>query len=275
MFEIYEKLVELIRSGKRAIIVTVTEVSGSVPRHAGSKMIVYPDGKIFGSIGGGKIEHEVINDALELMSKEKVCKKNYALTEDLDMLCGGSVEFLFEPVGDMDKLIIFGAGHIGLELFRLAKKAGFLVSDVDNRPEFANSDRFPDVVEIFAGDYEKMLPKINCSSRTFVVIVTHGHKHDEPILHYCIQQPFAYLGMIGSKRKTLIMFKNLQEKGISGEQLSGVHSPIGLNIGTETPFEIAVSILSEIIAVRNKVAVDSLSMKIKLDSQTANVKRER
>ncbi len=263
MFEIYEKLVELIRSGGRAIMVTVTEVSGSVPRHSGSKMIVHPDGKIFGSIGGGKIEKEVIIDALKLMNKDICCKKSYKLSEDLDMLCGGSVEFLFEPVGDMDKLIIFGAGHIGFELFRLAKKAGFLVSVVDNRPEFANSDRFPDAVEIIAGDYEKLLPKINCSSRTFIVIVTHGHKHDEPILHYCIQQPFAYLGMIGSKRKTLIMFKNLQEKGISRDQLSRVHSPIGLNIGAETPFEIAVCILAEIIAVGNKVDVNSLSMKIR------------
>jgi len=261
--EIYEHLIQLMKSGQSGILVTVTEVGGSVPRHVGSKMIVHSDGIIFGTIGGGKLEKEAIEEAKNLIKLEGNLRKSYELTEDKGILCGGNVELLFESFGGLDQLIIFGAGHIGQALCPLAKQAGFQVVVVDNRSEFANSQRFPDASQIIADEYNKTFESLNFTDRTFIVIVTHGHQHDEEVLHNCIQKPFAYLGMIGSKNKVFTTFKRLKEKGISSELISKVHSPIGLKIGSETPFEISISILAEIIAIRQNVAVDSFSMKLK------------
>jgi xanthine dehydrogenase accessory factor len=226
MVEIYEHLVQLMKSGQSGTLVTVTEVGGSVPRHVGSKMIVHSDGTIFGTIGGGKIEKEAIEEAQNLFNHEGNLRKSYELTEDNGLLCGGRVELLFEPFGGLDQLIIFGAGHIGQAFCPLAKKAGFQVIVVDNRPEFANMERFPDASQIIAEGYNNSFNRLNFTNRTFIVIVTHGHQHDEEVLQKCIQKPFAYLGMIGSKHKVGIVLKNLKEKGISSELISKVHSPI-------------------------------------------------
>ena len=263
MIEVYEHLVQLMKSGQSGILVTVTEVGGSVPRHVGSKMIVHSDGSIFGTIGGGKIEKEAIEEALNLTNQGGNLRKSYELTEDNGLLCGGNVELLFEPFSGLDQLIIFGAGHIGQALCSLAKKAGFQITVVDNRPEFADSERFPDATHIIADDYNNSFKQLNFTNRTFIVIVTHGHQHDEQVLQKCIQKQFFYLGMIGSKHKVATVLKNLEKKGTSPELISKVHSPIGLKIGAETPFEISISILAEIIAIRQNVSVDSFSMKIK------------
>lgn len=262
MKELYQYLLKLMQAGEPGVLVTVTEVSGSVPRHAGSKMVVHGDGRIFGSIGGGKIELEVIADAVNLMRQAMPIKKSYQLSE-INMLCGGQVEVLFEPLGIPDKLIIFGAGHIGQSLAPLAHKAGFHVTVVDNRPEFANRERFPPSQsdQVLAGDYQVLLPQLAFDDQTYSVIVTHGHAHDEEILNYCLRKPFRYLGMIGSKRKILITLEKLAAQGIDKSLLNRVHSPIGLKIGAETPFEIAISILSELIATRHQVDVSALSMK--------------
>ncbi|HDL18628.1 MAG TPA: xanthine dehydrogenase [Bacteroidetes bacterium] len=263
MTEIYEHLLELIRSGQRGVLVTVTEVKGSVPRHTGSKMVVHSDGSIAGTIGGGKLEKEAVEDAVKIMAAPHYAKRNFHLTGDEGMLCGGSVELLFEPVGGADRLIIFGAGHIAQALCPLAKEAGYNVIVVDDRPEYANSNRFPQASQIIVGEYNQSFAGLSFNERTFIVIVTYGHKRDEEVLQHCIRQPFVYLGMIGSKRKTATLFANLQEKGIEREWIAKVHSPIGLKIGAETPHEIAVSILAEMIAVRHHVPVDDLSMKLK------------
>lgn len=262
MKKIYEYLLNLIQTGEPGMLVTVTEVSGSVPRHVGSKMVVHGDGRIFGSIGGGKIELDVISDALQLMQQTTPLKRSYQLTEK-NMLCGGQVEILFEPLGRPDKLFIFGAGHIGQTLAPLAHQAGFQVTVVDNRPEFANRERFPaaQADRVLAGAYQVLLPQLIFDDQTFSVIVTHGHAHDEEILNFCLRKPFRYLGMIGSKRKIIITLERLAAQGIDKSLLDRVHSPIGLRIGAETPFEIAISILSELIATRHQVDVSVLSMK--------------
>lgn len=261
MKQVYEHLLEMINTGARGVLVTVINVSGSVPRHPGSKMVVHENGKIFGSIGGGKVEKTVIDESLSLIGHEKPQKSTFNLTEDDGMLCGGTVEILYEPFGGQEKLFIFGAGHIGQELAPLAVRAGFTVTVVDNRPEFANRERFPLAIEIIADDYQAILPRLKFDERCFIVIVSHGHKFDADILHYCVHQPFAYLGMIGSKRKTQITLAQLEMKGIERAVLNRVNSPIGLNIGAETPFEIAISILAEMIASRSGAKVASLSMK--------------
>jgi xanthine dehydrogenase accessory factor len=262
MRDIYQHILELDQKGKAGILVTTIEVKGSVPRHSGSKMVVHADGSIFGTIGGGKLEAMVIEDALKMFDGNLCKKKSYKLTEDQGILCGGNVEFLFEPIGQSDRLIIFGAGHISHALAPLAKQAGFHVTVVDNRPEYASRERFSNVDQLVAKEYGEALADLQFTPRTFIVIVTHGHAHDEEILQFCVQKPFAYVGMIGSKRKTRTILDHLTQKGISSQQLQRVHSPIGLRIGAETPLEIAISILAEIIAVRNGADIESVSMKL-------------
>jgi len=262
MRDIYAHVLEMLRAGEKGVLVTIIEVSGSAPRHPGSKMVVHPDGRIFASIGGGKLEADVTSSASQIFGASGPVQRTYQLTEDEGMWCGGSVKILFEPFGQQERLIVFGAGHIGQALSPLAAKAGFRVTVVDNRSEYASRDRFPDADDVIAGEYSHNLSHLEFDPQTYIVIVTHGHKHDEEILSYCIHQPFAYLGVIGSKNKTRTMMKHLQERGVDPNRLARIHSPIGLKIGAETPFEIAVSILAEMIAVKRGVSVDALSMNL-------------
>ncbi len=262
MREICEEVVKLLREGRPGVVATVTAVSGSVPRHPGSKMLVRDDGSIVGSVGGGKVEADVIQQALQLMGTEKAVKREYTLTEDQDILCGGKVEILLEPFGAVERAFLFGAGHVGQALAPLLKKAGFHLTVVDDRPEFANAGRFSEADEVYAGDYAEILPKLRFTPNTYVIIVTHAHRFDETVLEYCLKQPAKYLGMIGSKKKTLTILNHLKEKGFSDEELSRVYSPVGLNIGAETPFEIGISILAEMIAVRHGVDTGAASMRL-------------
>jgi xanthine dehydrogenase accessory factor len=262
MKEIYAHIVELLRAGEKGVLVTVIEVSGSAPRHPGSKMVVHADGSILGTIGGGKLEAESIQAALGLMGSTGPAQKIYHLTEDEGVLCGGKATMLFEPFGNPERLIVFGAGHIGQALAPLAAKAGFGVMVVDNRPEFATRERFPDAERVIAGPYGETLGQLRFDPHTYIVITTHGHESDEEILSYCIHQPFAYLGMIGSQHKVATVRKHLEEQGVGKNRIARVHAPIGLNIGAETPFEIAVSILAEMVAVRRGAGAGDLSMKM-------------
>jgi xanthine dehydrogenase accessory factor len=262
MKEIYRALLEELDRGHPAVLVTVIGVKGSVPRHSGSKMLVRADGSIAGSIGGGKLEADAIDNAMELMGAESPVRKTFTLTEDYGALCGGQVELLFEPLGKADRLLIFGAGHIGQALAPLAARAGFQVTVLDDRPEYAREERFPDAQAVLSGEYGDLLSQIHFDERTYVVIVTHAHLHDEEILEFCLRQPFAYIGMIGSRRKSLALLQRLKEKGAPPDLLARVHTPIGLNIGAETPFEIAVSILAELIAARRGRIGQTLSMKL-------------
>lgn len=265
MREIYAHILEMMNKGEKGILVTVVEVSGSAPRHPGSKMVVHADGQIFGSIGGGKLEKEVIQTALSILQSPVPVQKTYNLVEEEGILCGGRAILLFEPFGKQEHLIIFGAGHIGQALAPLALKADFRVTVVDDRPEFAARERFPDVDGIITGKYPDIFAKLEFNPQTYIVIVTHNHTNDEEVLSYCINKPFAYLGMIGSKSKTLTIIKRLEDKGVARERLALVHSPIGLKIGAETPFEIAISIMAEMIAIKHGVAVNSISMKLSVN----------
>lgn len=261
MEEIYSQMLNLIQGGKQGVLVTITKVKGSVPRHAGSKMLVKQNGSIIGTIGGGKIEADVIQEALELIESNTLHQKTYDLTEDEGMLCGGTVEVLFEPFGKAQQLLIFGAGHIAHSLAPLARKAGFAVTVIDNRVKYANPERFPDANSIVSKPFPEALKTLDFTYQTYIVIVTHAHAYDEEILAYCLDQPYAYLGMIASKRKSKTILNTLREKGSPEEQLEKVHTPIGLDIGAETPFEIAISILSEIIGVRHSIDISTLTMK--------------
>lgn len=262
MKDIYTQISQVMENGQQAVLVTITEVKGSGPRHAGSKMLVYSDGSIHGTIGGGKMEKEIIERAQQVMGQNSIFTESYSLTEDEGMLCGGKAEVLFESIGKQEKLLIFGAGHIGQSMAPMAKQLGFHVTILDNRKEYATSERFDEADQVMSGPYEVITKKVQFTEQTYILIVTHGHTHDEEVLVYCIQQPFSYLGMIGSKNKSRTVLKHLEDKGIDRQLLDSVHTPVGIDIGSETPSEIAVSILAEMIAVRRGKDVRNISMKL-------------
>lgn len=166
-----------------------------------------------------------------------------------------------EPLIPQPQLLIFGAGHIGTALTKMGKMLGFQITVIDNRPEFANKDRLPEADIVIAIEYEQSFEKLSFTPETYIVLVTHRHAHDQEILEHCIQHPFKYLGMIGSKTKVKKAFDILRDKGISQDIIDKIHSPIGLDIGADTPEELAIAIFGEIIGIRTgKLAQGDLSL---------------
>jgi xanthine dehydrogenase accessory factor len=252
--DIYSKIVENLNSEKLFVLATIVKTSGSTPRKTGAKMIVYPDGTISGTLGGGYFEQYVIEDCLKLIESHSLnLLKKYSFSlfgeNSTGMCCGGNVEVFMEVHTKPNKLIIFGGGHIGKELVRLANGSGFVITVVDDRKEIIDS--FDNVVDTKLAeiDYAANLPDLdeNC----FVVIVSRSHQTDRVIVQSILKNNCRYIGLIGSKTKTSKMFSHLKEIGIDQSLLDRIHTPIGLEINAEGPYEIAVSILAEIIAVKN------------------------
>ncbi len=259
--DIYQKITELRSSGKSVALVTVIKTSGSVPRDAGSKMIVLGDGKIEGTIGGSSVEALVIKDALQVIKNNKPRTVTYDL-HDADekstgMVCGGTMEFFIEPLAAQVKLYIFGGGHIGYHLARFARSTGFEYIVIDDREAFASNERFPDSKDLMVGDPGTIAGSIPIAANDYVVIVTRGHKDDYQVLRRVINAPARYIGMIASKTKRNEIFAKLKnDDRVSEVLLKKVFSPVGLDIGAETPEEIAVSILAEMIKVRRMGATE-------------------
>lgn len=256
MRDIFEEIVKIRSEGSSAALATVIKTEGPTPREEGSKMLIRSDGAILGSIGGGTLENRVCQEAMDVIRDGKQRLIHFSLTaEEIaenGMLCGGNMDILVEPILAQPTLYVFGAGHVSFSISKVAKMAGFKVVVVDNRAEFANKSRFPEADEIFAEDFSKVFSKLKINRSSYIVIVTRGHKFDEKILEWAVKTEANYVGMIGSKKKKEALFSNLQSKGISKKLLGDVHAPIGLNIHAETPEEIAVSIMAEIIKVRRK-----------------------
>lgn len=255
-YDIYREIVRLAESGEDAAVATVIMVSGSTPREEGAKMLVYGDGRTLGTVGGGNIEKTVTGEALEVIKTGKPKKLEYKLNPkgELGMICGGDTEVFVEPVTAAPRLFIFGAGHIGVPLSKMAAMADFKVVVVDDRAEYATKERFPDAVEFIVSDFKSAFDKIKVSPGSFIVIVTHGHKGDEAALEGALRTPAKYIGMIGSRTKNQAVYGHLLAKGFTQPELDKVHAPIGLNIRAQTPEEIAVSILGEMVQVRRSPA---------------------
>jgi xanthine dehydrogenase accessory factor len=250
MKSIYKIIDEIEQKGESAALCIVTDTRGSTPLKPGAKMVVWPDGSLFGTIGGGNLEHKVISDALEVIKTKAPVLKHHNLVQDHQMCCGGTVTVYIEALGDRQKLIIFGAGHVGKQVARLAANLPFGVSLADSRHEFLQD--LDEGINPLHGSYEETLKTITFDQNTFVVICTHLHKFDRDILAWCINKPHRYLGMIGSKRKVLVTRKLFLEKGIAEkDQLDNVDMPMGFDIGGNTPGEIAISIAAKLIAVKN------------------------
>ncbi len=254
--KVINKLDELIKLNRSSALLTIVESSGSSPRGSGSMMLVDNEGKLLaGTIGGGAVEEQGKKDAIKCILKNKSESFTYDLgtsNKTLGMICGGEVKVFIKPFLSSDKIIIVGAGHIGLRLSQLLEIFNYHVTIVDYRDEYANIKRFPSVDEVIAGDIECVLDKLEYDNNTSIVIATNGHKYDYESLKTVITKKNRYIGMIGSKAKIKITLDKLEQDGINRLDIEKVHSPIGLNTGGETPEEIALSILAEIQAVKYK-----------------------
>jgi xanthine dehydrogenase accessory factor len=252
--DIYEEIVKLRQQGRRGAVATIVNVRGSIPSFKTAKMLVRDDGSIVGTIGGGCVEADVWQAAREVMESEKPRTLTFNLNQDpkydTGLVCGGTLDIFIEPVLPPALLYIFGAGHVSVNLYTVARNAGFDVIVVDDRDAYANRDRFPQANEVIAEDFDQAMARLTPNESSYIVIVTRGHRDDMRVLRWAVQTRARYVGMIGSKRKTIAIFKELQGEGLPAHLFERVHAPVGLDIGAVTPEEIAVSITAELIAIR-------------------------
>jgi xanthine dehydrogenase accessory factor len=248
--DIFEEIVAARKSNQPVVLATVIESRGSAPREEGARMLVRSDGTIAGTVGGGAIEKIIIDEALKLMAGGAARLISHDL-KDIGMTCGGGMSVFIEPLVPAPHLLIFGAGHIGACLAQIGKMLEFNVTVVDSRPEFANADRLPWADTVIAGEYATAIDKVAFNDRTYAVILTHKHTHDFEVLEMCVNKKYCYLGMIGSRAKVAKVLQQLRDNGIAEEIVTNIHTPVGIKIGANTPAEIAISILAEIIQVRS------------------------
>ena len=266
MNNIFSKIAELQKENKPFVLATLVGTSESVPQHIGAKVIILPDGKTFGTIGGGCLEKNAVHEAQKLLSsgENKVVKITYDLTIKknsergitLGMLCGGQAEVMFEVLVPSNDLVICGGGHIGEKLAVMCDILGLSYSVIDNRQEFADEKRFPNASKVVCKKFSKALKEMKITGSTAIVIVTYGHLYDYECIKSAIKTPAYYIGMIGSKNKVGAIFDRLKKERIKISE--NVYSPIGLDVGSATPAGIALSIIAEILKVKNKTSGNSL-----------------
>ncbi len=255
--DLYEEIVQLRRAGRRGALATIVSVHGSVPSFKTAKMLVRDDGSIVGTIGGGCVEAEVWQAAREVMEDEKPRTLKFNLNQnpkyDTGLICGGTLDIFIEPVLPPAVLYLFGAGHVAVNVCKVAGNAGFDITVVDDREAYVSRERFPAAKEVIADEFDKVMARLSPGELSYIVILTRGHRDDMRILRWAVQTPAKYIGMIGSKRKTIAIFRELTAEGIRAELFHRVHAPIGLDVGAVTPEEIAVAITAELIAHRRHV----------------------
>lgn len=255
MNSIYQALSEIEKNNGSAALCTVVKSEGSTPRHVGSKMLVYPDGKFIGTVGGGDLEHRVLDEAWMAMSDGEPRLLHYNMADPSrgdPGVCGGQVEVFVEPILPTPTVVVIGAGHVGKAVAHLAKWLGFRVAVCDDREEFCTPEVVPDADSYHAVPMEKLGEHISINKRTFLILTTRGSNVDAAGLPALLDSPAAYIGVIGSKRRWATTTKALKEKGVSEERIARVHSPMGIELEAETPEEIAVSIMAEVLMVRDK-----------------------
>jgi xanthine dehydrogenase accessory factor len=252
--DVYEELVRLRRLGQKCAIATIVQVQGSIPSYESAKLLVREDGSMAGTIGGGCVEAEVWNAAREVIETEKPRHLTFNLGQDAaydnGLICGGQLDIFVEVVVPQPQAFIFGAGHISKSLSKVLTLAGFGTHVIDDRESFANRERFPEALEVYAGDYEQVFPKLPVHEGSYVVIVTRGHRDDMRVLRWAAGTEARYVAMIGSKRKVINVVRELEKEGIPAGRFERLFAPMGLEIGAVSPEEIAISVAAEMIAVR-------------------------
>jgi xanthine dehydrogenase accessory factor len=312
MLDLLDQIIRHADSGTPLVLCTVVRCHGSTPQRAGAVLVVLPDGRTLGTIGGGCVEAEVKTRALRSLAEENGTQRSQLLTFQLNhdfgwddgLVCGGTMEIAVERLDSRESaaplraalqtlstgevatieiaatdesgkverfsreilplptLLIAGAGHVGQALAAIAGPMDFRVSVIDDRPDMVSAERFPSA-RCIVGDIETELKQLRITPHTYVVIVTRGHKNDGRALAAVVQSPAKYIGLIGSKRKIVTIFRDLYQSGVSREMLERVRAPIGLNIGAVSPAEIAVSIAAELIAVRRGASENLATMRLK------------
>ena len=255
MSSIYQALSELEKNNESAALCTVTKSEGSTPRHVGSKMLVYPDRKFIGTVGGGELESRVIKAALESLKDGKSQTLSYTMADPSrgdPGVCGGTVEVFVEPILPPAMIVVIGGGHVGKAVVHLAKWLGFRVAVSDDRAEFCNPESVPGADAYYPVEMGKLTEQLKINRQTYLVITSRGSGIDVAGLPSLLESDAAYIGVIGSKRRWLTTVKALQDQGISEEKFARVHSPMGLELNAETPEEIAVSIMAEILMMKDR-----------------------
>lgn len=256
MPHLYKRISELQQQNLTFCVITVVATTGTTPRKAGARGIVFPDGKIEGTVGGGSIELEATETAIEVLETGKPLLKDYPLEDVKDgMACGGSMTLFYEPILPQRRLTIFGGGHVGRAIAHVAVMAGWQTSVVDHREGVLDPGYFPDDVRLIVSEYPEFVQEKKFDTNDWLVIVTPKHEFDEAVLQLLVSKEYAYLGMMGSNKKVIEIMTNLKSKGLSEKLLAKVHAPIGLNFGKETPGEIAVAIVGEMLAFLNDVKI--------------------
>jgi xanthine dehydrogenase accessory factor len=271
--DLFEEIVKMRRAGQRAALATIVHTNGSIPSYESSRMLVREDGSISGTIGGGCVEAEVWAAAKDVMQMESPRKMVFNLNNeasyDNGLICGGTLEVFVEPILPQPVVYLFGGGHVSMAVAKAAHAAGFGIAVVDDRESFANKERFPMAQDVYTS-YQDAFAKIQPNVATYLIIVTRGHKEDMRVLAWAVRTDARYVGMIGSKRKVLSVYKALEEEGYKPEEFERVYAPMGLEIGALSPEEIAISIVAELVAVRRN-ALKGSHKKLQHESRPAPV----
>jgi xanthine dehydrogenase accessory factor len=255
MSSIYQALSELEKTNESAALCTVIKSEGSTPRHVGSKMLVYADGKFIGTVGGGDLEHRVLDEAWIAISDGTARTLKYTLSDPSrgdPGVCGGTVEVFVEPILPPAMIVVIGGGHVGKAVVHLAKWLGFRVAVSDDRAEFCNPESVPGADAYYLVEMGKLVDELKINRLTYIVITSRGSSVDAKGLPSLLESSASYIGVIGSKRRWLTTVKALKQQGVSEEKIAKVHSPMGLELNAETPEEIAVSIMAEILMIKDR-----------------------
>ena len=253
MLEIYREMVNLISKGEGGVLATIISSKGSAPRKTGAKMLIKTDGSFIGTVGGGGVEKAVMDKVPEVMKTGITATVHFDLSgtgPNAAMICGGQIDVFLEPIRNSERLFLFGAGHISQATTAMAKMMGFDVTVIDPRSEYNNPERFPQADSLVVKEYEAAFPELQVNKDSYIVIYTPGHNLDETCLRFALTTDACYIGMIGSQKKSLEIKRRIVESGVPKGTVERTHTPIGIDIGAETPEEIAVSILAEIIKVK-------------------------
>src|SRR2546425_1965223 len=246
--EVFAAVADTLERGEPAALVTIVSTTGSTPQRIGAKMLVFADGRIVGTIGGGCYENDAFWKAREAITNRRPQLLHYELADDFaqetGLICGGQMDVYIEPIEPSPELYVIGAGHVGFHLARLAHEVGFRVTVIDDREKFANAERFPTAEDVVVDEIPSWIARANIPAHAYVVIVTRGHTNDLEALRALAPRDLRYLGLIGSRAKVARIYDALTADAMPADQLKRVHAPIGLDIGAVTPQEIAVSILA-------------------------------
>lgn len=254
--KLVDRIAEVVASGRRGALATVIRTSGSTPQQPGARLLLTPEGELWGTVGGGAIEEEVRSALAACLTDGRPRTLTRDLGQDLGMCCGGRMEVFVEAVCGMPRLVIFGAGHVGQATARVARSVGFEVVVVDDRDELNTAARFPECERILA-EPAAATAEVGATATDWLLVVTHDHRLDEEALATYAAGPHHYLGMIGSRRKVLRIVSRLAAAD-SVPPLERVYTPVGLDIGAVTPEEIAVSVVAELVALRRGAKVPHL-----------------